>query len=49
MLDKLVGLWYYKSVSRRPSLSYNQAVGADHPELKLLERIEFSMKGEACN
>jgi hypothetical protein len=38
MLDKLKGSWYYKDMNDRLSLSPNQAVGADHPELTPLER-----------
>jgi hypothetical protein len=48
MLDKLKGLWYYKDMNDRLGLSLNnQAVGADHPELKPLERENLSLKGEA--
>jgi hypothetical protein len=42
------GLQYYKSVSKGLSLVRNQSVGVDYSELKPLERIEFSIKGEAC-
>jgi hypothetical protein len=45
MLDKPKGSWYYKNMSERPSLSLNQAVGVDRPELKPLERSKILNEG----
>ncbi len=45
MLDKPKGLWYYKVVDKRPSLSLNQAVGVGRPELMPLERSEILNEG----
>ena len=45
MLDKLKGSWYHKDMSKRPSLSPNQAVGAGHPKLKPLERSKVLDEG----
>jgi hypothetical protein len=45
MLDKLKGSWYHKGVIERLSLSLNQAVGVDRPELKPLERSKILNEG----